>query len=132
MELQRMFDYIADLVAHEAHRPDEADRADAEQAFELRKLKLISRARLVLDIMEAQVVHSLRAGMPAVAYDRIGDAQGISKQASRIRHTKLEQILKVHQLDGHRHSLSKVVVSAKHRRAARPSRQARRRIAPAS
>jgi len=65
--------------------------------------------------------------LPQTSYSDIGDAQGISKQASRIRHTKLEQVLKVHQLDGRRHSMAKAVVSARHRRAARPLRTARRR-----
>jgi hypothetical protein len=72
-------------------------------------------------------VHSLRSSLPQTSYSEIGDAQGISKQASRIRHTKLEQVLRVHQLDGRRHSLAKAVVSTKHRRAAAPVRQARRR-----
>jgi hypothetical protein len=35
-------------------------------------------------------------------------------------------VLKVHQLDGQRHSLSKAAVSARHRRAARPARAVRR------
>jgi hypothetical protein len=122
MELQEMFDYIAELLGEAAHRPEEED----ELAFEIRKLKLISRARLVLDIIEAQTVHGMRSSLPQVSYSEIGDAQGISKQASRIRHTKLEQILKVHQLDGRRHSMAKAVVSARHRRLAKPGRQARR------
>ncbi len=117
-----MFDYIADLVAEAAHRPDDED----EEAFELRKLELVSRARLVLDIIEGQTVHHLRSSLPQTSYSEIGDAQGISKQASRIRHAKLEQVLKVHQLDGRRHSMAKTVVSARHRRAARPLRKARR------
>jgi hypothetical protein len=117
-----MFDYIADLVAGAARHPGDDD----EIAFDLRKIELVSRARLVLDIIEAQVVHDLRTTIPQISYGDIGEAQGISKQASRIRHAKLEQILKVHQLDGRRHSMSKAVVSAKHRRAAKPSRQARR------
>lgn len=128
-----MFDYIADLVARAAEpagidhdEPDAAVARQSEQDFELRKLALLSRARLVLDIIEAQVVHDLRAQTPAVSYDQLGAAQGISKQASRIRHTKLEQVLKVHQLDGRRHSMSKAVVSARHRRAAKPIRRARR------
>ena len=119
-----MFDYIADIVGRAATSPDDHDLD--ERAFELRKLALLSQARLVLDIIEAQIVHDLRAETPAVSYDELGAAQGISKQASRIRHTKLEQILRVHQLDGRRHSMSKAVVSARHRRAAKPVRQARR------
>ncbi|MEO5833138.1 MAG: hypothetical protein ABIR83_07175 [Nakamurella sp.] len=122
MELAEMFDYIADLVAGAAERPG----GDDEEAFELRKLALVSRARLVLDIIEGQTVHNLRTTIPQTSYTEIGDAQGISKQASRIRHTKLEQVLKVHQLDGRRHAMAKAVVSAKHRRAARPLRRARR------
>lgn len=117
-----MFDYIAALVGQAAERPDDED----EEAFELRKLELLSRARLVLDIIEGQTVQNLRNTLPQTSYGEIGTAQGISKQASRIRHTKLEQILKVHQMDGRRHSMAKAVVSAKHRRAARPIRQARR------
>ena len=123
-----MFDYIADLVGRAATSPDGQD-VD-ERSFELRKLALLSRARLVLDIIEAQIVHDLRAATPAVSYDELGAAQGISKQASRIRHTKLEQILRVHQLDGRRHSMSKAVVSARHRRAAKPVRRARRQTDP--
>jgi hypothetical protein len=72
-------------------------------------------------------VHTLRSSLPQPSYGDIGEAQGISKQASRIRHTKLEQVLRVHQMDGRRHSFSKAVVSSKHRRAAAPVRQARRR-----
>ena len=121
MELPEMFDYIAELVGEAAQRPDDED----EEAFELRKLKLVSKARLVLDIIEAQTVHNLRNSLPQTSYGEIGEAQGVSKQASRIRHTKLEQVLKVHQLDGRRHSMAKAVVSAKHRRAAKPIRQAR-------
>lgn len=137
MDLDEMFDYIADLVGAAAHQellgeddsaePDPAD----DTAFELRKLELISRARLVLEIMEAQVVHHLRTSIPAIAYGEIGEAQGISKQASRVRHAKLEQILRVYQFDGRRHSLAKVAVSAKHRRAARPTRRSRRQSDPA-
>ena len=130
-----MFDYIADLLAEAALGapsaaggwPEEGDdRAEVE--YELRKLKLLSRARVVLDIIEAQSVHTLRHRVPQISYGDIGHAQGISKQASRIRHTKLEQVLKVHQLDGRRHAMVKAVVSARHRRAAKPGRQARRRI----
>ncbi len=117
-----MFDYIADLVAEAAERPGDDD----EEAFELRKLALVSRARLVLDIIEGQTVHNLRETLPQTSYSDIGAAQGISKQASRIRHTKLEQILKVHRLDGRRHAMARAVVSAKHRRAAPPLRRTRR------
>ena len=119
-----MYDYIATLLADAAVLPEEPD---SEEEFELAKIRLISRARLVLDIIEGQAVHALRSSLPQVSYSDIGDAQGISKQASRIRHTKLEQVLRVHQLDGRRHSLAKAVVSTKHRRAAAPVRQARRR-----
>ncbi len=129
-----MFDYIADLLAEAALGaqppaggwPDEDD-AQAEVDYELRKLKLLSRARVVLDIIEAQSVHTLRHRLPQISYGDIGYAQGISKQASRIRHTKLEQVLKVHQLDGRRHAMVKAVVSARHRRAAKAGRRARRR-----
>lgn len=119
-----MYDYIATLLADAAVLPEEPD---SEEEFELAKIRLISQARLVLDIIEGQSVHALRSSLPQTSYSDIGDAQGISKQASRIRHTKLEQVLRVHQLDGRRHSLSKAVVSTKHRRAAAPVRQARRR-----
>ena len=119
-----MYDYIATLLADAAVLPEEPA---SEEEFELAKIRLISRARLVLDIIEGQAVHSLRSSLPQTSYSEIGGAQGISKQASRIRHTKLEQVLRVHQLDGRRHSLAKAVVSNKHRRAAAPVRQARRR-----
>jgi hypothetical protein len=89
-------------------------------------VQLISQARVALDILEAQAVHELRTTLPQTSYGDIGAAQGISKQASRIRHSKLEQVLKGHQFDGQRHSLSKAAVSARHRRAARPARAARR------
>ncbi|WP_395725778.1 hypothetical protein [Nakamurella sp.] len=124
MDLGEMYDYIALLLADAALLPDDSD---SEEEFELAKIRLISQARLVLDIIEGQAVHELRSSLPQTSYSDIGDAQGISKQASRIRHTKLEQVLRVHQLDGRRHSLSKAVVSTKHRRAAAPVRQARRR-----
>ena len=119
-----MYDYIATLLADAAAVPP---TPDSELDFELTKIRLISRARLVLDIIEAQSVHTLRTTIPQSSYGEIGEAQGISKQASRIRHTKLEQVLRVHQMDGRRHSFSKAVVSSKHRRAAAPVRQARRR-----
>ncbi|MTD17182.1 hypothetical protein GIS00_24925 [Nakamurella sp. YIM 132087] len=122
MQLQEMYDYIAALLADAAIRPDDED----ETAFELRKLALIARARVVLDIIEAQTVHELRSTVPQTSYGDIGLAQGISKQASRIRHTKLDQVLKVHQLDGRRHSMSKAVVPPRHRRTAAPTRRARR------
>lgn len=118
-----MYDYIATLLADAAAVPVESDN---ELEFELAKIRLISQARVVLDIIEAQSVHTLRSSLPQPSYGDIGDAQGISKQASRIRHTKLEQVLKVHQLDGRRHSLSKAAVSARHRRAAEPTRAERR------
>lgn len=121
VELTEMLEYIGSIL----------DRAAAESSGspaddELKKIQLICVARIALDIIEAQSVHSLRTSIPALSYSEIGEAQGISKQASRIRHTKLEQVLNVHQLDGKRHAISKAVVPAKHRRAARPSRQARR------
>ena len=119
-----MYDYIATLLADAAAVPP---TSDSELEFELTKIRLISQARVVLDIIEAQSVHALRTSLPQPSYGEIGDAQGISKQASRIRHTKLEQVLRVHQMDGRRHSFSKAVVSSKHRRAAAPVRQARRR-----
>lgn len=128
-----MYDYIATLLADAAVALPGADSASGEMGeveFELTKIRLISQARVVLDIIEAQSVHTLRSTLPQVSYGDIGDAQSISKQASRIRHTKLEQVLRVHQMDGRRHSFSKAVVSSKHRRAAAPVRQARRRTAP--
>ena len=126
VELTEMYDYIATLLADAAVQPPASDN---ELEFELTKIRLISQARVVLDIIEAQSVHTLRSSLPLPSYGEIGDAQGISKQASRIRHTKLEQVLRVHQMDGRRHSFSKAVVSSKHRRAAAPGRQARRRSA---
>ncbi|GAA2002476.1 hypothetical protein GCM10009818_11890 [Nakamurella flavida] len=123
MELAEMYDYIESLLAEAVTMPHPPED---EMEAELRRIKLLSRARLVLDIMEAQSVHALRTTLPQASYDTIGHAQGISKQASRIRHTKLEQVLKVHQMDGRRHSLAKAVVSTKHRRAAKPVRRARR------
>jgi len=57
----------------------------------------------VLDIIEAQSVHTLRSSVPQPSYGEIGDAQGISKQAARIRQTEFEQVHRVHQMDGHRH-----------------------------
>ena len=118
-----MYDYIATLLG-EAAQQAAAGREEVE--FELGKIELISRARVVLDIIEAQAVHGLRTSLPQTSFSEIGDAQGISKQASRIRHTKLEQVLKVHQFDGRRHSMSKAVVPPRHRRAARPARVTRR------
>ena len=123
MELPEMYDYIATLLG-EAAQQAAAGREEVE--FELAKIELISRARVVLDIIEAQAVHGLRTSLPQTSFSEIGDAQGISKQASRIRHTKLEQVLKVHQFDGRRHSMSKAVVPPRHRRAARPARVTRR------
>lgn len=120
-----MYDYIATLLADAASAPP---GSDSEVEFELTRIRLLSQARVILDIIEAQSVHTLRATLPQPSYGEIGDAQGISKQASRIRHTKLEQVLRVHQVDGRRHSFSKAVVSGKHRRAAAPTRQARRRV----
>ena len=118
-----MYDYIATLLG-EAAQQAAAGREEVE--FELAKIELISRARVVLDIIEAQAVHGLRTSLPQTSFSEIGDAQGISKQASRIRHTKLEQVLKVHQFDGRRHSMSKAVVPPRHRKAARPARVTRR------
>lgn len=124
-----MYDYIATLLADAAVAlPGTGASGEiGEVEFELTKIRLISQARVVLDIIEAQSVHTLRTTLPQTSYSDIGDAQAISKQASRIRHTKLEQVLRVHQMDGRRHSFSKAVVSSKHRRAAAPVRQARRR-----
>jgi hypothetical protein len=118
-----MYDYIATLLAKAAHQA--ATEGD-ELEFELVKIGLIAQARVVLDIVEAQAVHGLRSTLPQASYTDIGDAQGISKQASRVRHTKLEQVLKVHQFDGRRHAMSKAVVPPRHRKAARPSRISRR------
>ena len=118
-----MYDYIATLLG-EAAQQAAAGREEVE--FELAKIELISQARVVLDIIEAQAVHGLRTSLPQTSFSDIGDAQGISKQASRIRHTKLEQVLKVHQFDGRRHSMSKAVVPPRHRKAARPTRVTRR------
>jgi hypothetical protein len=122
VELTEMYDYIATLLADAAAQPPATGE---EIEFELTKITLISRARVVLDIIEAQSVHTLRTSLPQASYGDIGEAQGISRQASRIRHTKLEQVLRVHQMDGKRHSMSKAVVSSKHRRAARPVRRNR-------
>ena len=118
-----MYDYIASLLANAA---TQAVADSDEYESELAKIRLISQARVVLDIIEAQAVHGLRASLPQASYGDIGEAQGISKQASRIRHTKLEQVLKVHQFDGRRHSMSKAVVPPRHRRAAKPARVTRR------
>ena len=118
-----MYDYIEALLAEAVTMPHPPED---DMEAELRRIRLLSRARVVLDIMEAQSVHALRSSLPQASYDTIGHAQGISKQASRIRHTKLEQVLKVHQLDGRRHTLAKAVVSTKHRRAAKPARRARK------
>lgn len=126
MDLTEMYDYIATLLVAAATRPGAEDDPFGEQ---LTEITLISQARVVLDILEAQAVHSLRSSLPQASYTEIGDAQGISKQASRVRHTKLEQVLRVHQYDGRRHSLSKVVVPPRHRRAARPARSTRRAAA---
>ena len=117
-----MYDYILSLL-HEASGPEHPAAADGDG---LTMIRLISQARVALDIIEAQAVHELRNTLPQTSYGEIGAAQGISKQASRIRHTKLEQVLKVHQLDGRRHSLSKAAVSIRHRRAAEPTRAERR------
>jgi hypothetical protein len=122
MELKEMYGYILSLL-QEASGPERPAAAGGDA---LTMVELISQARVALDILEAQAVHELRTTLPQTSYGDIGAAQGISKQASRIRHAKLEQVLKVHQLDGHRHSLSKAAVSARHRRAARPTREARR------
>ena len=118
-----MYDYIASLLVDAATQT--AANGD-ELEFELAKIGLISQARVVLDIVEAQTVHGLRAASPQTSYTDIGAAQGISKQASRIRHTKLEQVLRVHQFDGRRHAMSKAVVPPRHRRAAKPARINRR------
>ncbi len=121
-----MYDYIETLLAKSAvqYHSDGPDVLPSE--IELTKIDLISQARVVLDIIEALSVHSLRSTLPQTSYGDIGEAQGISKQASRIRHTKLEQVLKVHQIDGKRHAMAKVVAPTKHRRAARPARAGRR------
>ena len=118
-----MYDYIATLLGQAATQV--APEGD-EYEFELAKIALISQARVVLDIIEAQAVHGLRSSLPQASYGDIGEAQGISKQASRVRHTKLEQVLKVHQFDGRRHAMSKAVVPPRHRRAAKPARVSRR------
>src|ERR1700712_2276827 len=123
MDLPEMYDYIATLLGRAANQTAPGDDPVGE---ELAEIALISQARVVLDIIEAQAVHSLRSSLPQASYGDIGEAQGISKQASRIRHTKLEQVLKVHQFDGRRHSLSKAVVPPRHRKAARPARVTRR------
>lgn len=131
MELAELYDYVTSLL-HQPSAPRHSSFSEpfAEEppsaADELAMIQLISQARVVLDIIEGEAVHALRSTLPQTSYGDIGVAQGISKQASRIRHTKLEQVLKVHQLDGRRHSLSKAAVSSKHRRAARPVRAERR------
>lgn len=121
-----MYDYIETLLVKattQAHG-DESDVSEAE--LDLTKIDLISQARVALDIIEALSVHALRNSFPQASYGDIGEAQGISKQASRIRHTKLEQVLKVHQIDGKRHAMAKAVVPSKHRRAAKPTRISRK------
>jgi hypothetical protein len=123
MELPEMYDYIATLLARAA---TQSAAAGDEFELELAKIGLISRARVALDIIEAQAVHGLRSSLPQASYTDIGAAQGISKQASRIRHGKLEQVLKVHQFDGRRHAMSKIAVPPRHRKAARPARVTRR------
>ncbi len=117
-----MYDYILSLL-QETSGPEHPAAAGGDA---LTMVERISQARVALDIIEAQAVHELRNTLPQTSYGDIGAAQGISKQASRIRHTKLEQVLKVHQLDGRRHSLSKAAVSGRHRRAAEPARAERR------
>ena len=117
-----MYDYINSLL-QEASGPERPAAAGGDA---LTMVGLISQARVALDIIEAQAVHELRTTLPQTSYGDIGSAQGITKQASRIRHAKLEQVLKVHQLDGRRHSLSKAAVSSRHRRAAEPTRAERR------
>jgi hypothetical protein len=128
MDLKEMYDYIAALLVSAATQPAPDDDPFGEQ---LAEIALISQARVVLDILEAQAVHVLRSSILQASYTDIGDAQGISKQASRIRHTKLEQVLKVHQFDGRRHALSKAVVPPRHRKAAKPARSTRRRTGSA-
>src|SRR5512141_133964 len=93
VELTEMYDYIATLLADAAAQPAASDN---ELEFELAKIRLISQARVVLDIIEAQSVHTLRSSLPQPSYGDIGDAQGISKQASRIRPTQLAQRRRVH------------------------------------
>ena len=56
-----MYDYIALLLADAALLPDDSD---SEEEFELAKIRLISQARLVLDIIEGQAVHELRSSLP--------------------------------------------------------------------
>lgn len=132
MDLPELYDYVTSLL-QEASAPRRSNLPEPfaevpppSAADELAMIQLISEARVVLDIIEGEAVHALRSTLPQTSYSDIGAAQGISKQASRIRHTKLDQVLKVHQLDGRRHSLSKAAVSSKHRRAARPVRAERR------
>ena len=67
------------LLADAAAGPPASDN---ELEFELSKIRLISQARVVLDIIEAQSVHTLRSSLPQPSYGEIGDAQGISKQAA--------------------------------------------------
>lgn len=128
MELAKLYDTIVtllgDAVANALHsqQRDEPTQDDTD----LETIRLITQARIVLDIVEGQTVAAMRSRLPQVSYAAIGNAQGISKQASRIRHGKLERILHVHQLDGRRHSMAKAIVSARHRRAAAPARRARR------
>ncbi|AZI56966.1 hypothetical protein EH165_01050 [Nakamurella antarctica] len=128
MELTEMYDYIENLIDKAATQANGDTDDSTEFALDLTKIELISKARVALDIIEALAVHRLRTSLPQASYGDIGESQGISKQASRIRHTKLEQVLKVHQIDGKRHAMAKVVAPTKHRRAAKPTRVTRKEL----
>ena len=70
-----MYDYVLSLLRQTDSDP-------------LSMVERISQARVALDIIEAQAVHELRTTIPQTSYGDIGAAQGISKQASRMRHAK--------------------------------------------
>jgi hypothetical protein len=89
-----MYDYIATLLADAAAVPVESDN---ELEFELAKIRLISQARVVLDIIEAQSVHTLRSSLPQPSYGDIGEAQGISKQEATVRAIRDAAARRVHQ-----------------------------------
>ena len=79
VELSEMYDYIATLLADAAVATGGlGQRAGVRAGKDPADLQ----ARVVLDIIEAQSVHTLRSSLPQPSYADIGDAQGISKQAS--------------------------------------------------
>ena len=76
-----MYDYIATLLADAAVLPAESD---SELEFELAKIRLISQARLVLDIIEAQSVHTLRSSLPQTQLRR--DRRRAGHQQAGVAH----------------------------------------------